>query len=141
VSRHNVELHRRAVEAFNARDIEALIALSDRSIEFHSAFAAVGGAIYHGHDEVRVWLADLEDTWGEEFRVEPEAFFDLGEQTLLFYVLHGRGRQSGAKVVMPVAQVLRWRDGLNVYSKVYIHREDALRDMGVSEDALEPIAP
>jgi hypothetical protein len=28
-----------------------------------------------------------------------------------------------------------------VYFKAYAHREDALRDLGLSEDALEPIAP
>jgi hypothetical protein len=28
-----------------------------------------------------------------------------------------------------------------VYGKFYTHREDALRDLGLSEDALEPIAP
>jgi hypothetical protein len=42
---------------------------------------------------------------------------------------------------MPNAQVFRWRDGLGVYWKGYVHREDALRDLGISEDELEPIAP
>jgi ketosteroid isomerase-like protein len=59
----------------------------------------------------------------------------------MFGVLHGRGRQSGADVEMPYAAVARWRDGLIVHQKAYVHREDALRDLGVSEDALEPIAP
>ena len=40
----NVDLLPRWFEALNARDIEALIALCDPDIEFHSAFAAVGGA-------------------------------------------------------------------------------------------------
>jgi hypothetical protein len=35
----------------------------------------------------------------------------------------------------------RFRDGLIVYLKGYAHREDALRDLGVSEGALEPIDP
>ena len=73
--------------------------------------------------------------------MEPEAYFALGEQTLLFYVLRGRGRQSGAEVTMQLAQVARWRDNLMVYSKVYTDKGEALRDLGVSEDALEPIAP
>jgi hypothetical protein len=90
---------------------------------------------------VRKWLQDLEDTWGDEFRVQPEAFFDLGENTLMFGVLHGRGQQTGVDVPMPNAQVARLRDGLIVYLKVYIHREDALRDLGAPEDALEPIDP
>jgi hypothetical protein len=68
-------------------------------------------------------------------------FFDVGDHTLAFQVLHGRGRQSGAEVALPVAALARWRDGLMVSFKVYAHRQDALSDLGVSEDALEPIAP
>jgi hypothetical protein len=140
VSEQNVELHRRAIAAYNARDVEAMIALSDPSIEFHSGMA-VGSAVYYGHDGVRRWHREFEDAWGEEIRAEPEAFFDLGEQTLVFYTLHGRGRHSGAEVAMPNAQVFRWREGLLVYWKGYVHREDALRDLGVAEDELERIAP
>jgi hypothetical protein len=35
MSQENVELHRRAVEAYNTHDVEALIAISDPSIEAH----------------------------------------------------------------------------------------------------------
>ena len=141
MSEQNVEFDRRQFEAFNADDAERFIALCDPEIEVHSVFAAVGGGIYHGHDGVRRWHRDLKEAWGAEFRVEPEAFFDLGEHTLAFQVLHGRGQQSGVDVAMPSAHVTRWRNGVMVYLKVYVHREDALRDLGVSEEALEPIAP
>jgi ketosteroid isomerase-like protein len=137
----NVELHRRTMEAFNARDVEAWIALADPRIEFHSAFAAVEGVAYHGHDGLRKYFQDLDSVWGDETRLESEAFFDLGEYTLVFQVLHGRGRQSGAKVAMPVAMAVRWRAGRAVWMKGYMHREDALRDLGVSEDELKPIDP
>lgn len=122
------------------RDVEALVALCDPGAELHSALAAVGGAVYHGHDGLRTWQREIDDAF-DEIRAEPEAFFDLTELTLAFYVQHVRGRQSGAEVAMPAAQVARWRDGLCVYFKVYARREDALRDLGVSRDALEPIAP
>jgi ketosteroid isomerase-like protein len=140
VSQENVELHRRASVAYNTHDLEAFIAYLDPSIEFHSLFADLRGGVYHGHDGGE-YSRDLEDAWGNEIRGEVEAFFDLGEDTLAFYVLHGRGRQSGAEVAMPLAQVIRWRDGLVVYFKVYPHREDALSDLGISEDALERIEP
>jgi ketosteroid isomerase-like protein len=90
---------------------------------------------------VREYFRDLKDAWGAENRGEVEAFFDLGEQTLAFYVLHGRGRQSGAEVAMPLAHVIRWRDGLVVYFKVYAHREEALSDLRLAEAALERIEP
>ena len=141
MSQENVELARRTLEAFNRHEIDACIACLDPSVEYHSVMTVPGGGVYHGHDGVRRYFGDFKDAWGDEFRVEPEAFFDLGEQTLLFYVVHGRGQQSGAEVAMPGAQVCRWRDGLMVCANVYVYREDALRDLGVSEDELERIAP
>ena len=141
MSQENVDLHRRAAEAFNAHDVEAFITRLDPSVEYHSVMTVPGGAAYHGHDGVRRYFRDFGDAWGDEFRVEPEAFFDLGQDTLLFYVVHGRGSQSGADVAMPGAQVCRWRDGLMIYGKAYPHREEALRDLGVSENALDRIAP
>src|SRR5688572_7850651 len=141
MSRENVERHRRFVDAFNARDIEAILAYCDPAIEFDSAFASVGGAVFHGHAGMRQWHRDFEEVWGGNVRVEVEAYFDLGERVLAFYVLHGSGRHSGAAVAMENALVARWRDGLIVHFHVYAHREDALADLGVSEDELEPIAP
>ena len=134
-----VGLHRRFYHAFNARDVAALVALCHPSIVIQSVFGAVSGAVYHGHDGVRRWQADLEEAWGEQIRVEVEAYFDLGEHALAFDALHGRGRKSGAEVALPGAAVTRWRSGQCVYFKAYADREKALRDLGVSEDALEPI--
>jgi ketosteroid isomerase-like protein len=86
-------------------------------------------------------VTPLTEAFGGDVRLEPEAFFDLGECTVSFHVLHGRGRQSGADVETPAAHVCRWRDGRIVYFKGYVQRKDALSDLGVSEDALESIAP
>ena len=141
MSERNVELLRHWIDVFNTRDIEALVAICDRGVELHSVFAAVGGGVYHGHDGMRRWHADLKEAWGEEIRLEPEAYFDLGEHTLQFFVYHARGQHSGAAVAMPAAGVSRWRDGFMTYVKVYLDRADALRDLGVAEDELEPIKP
>ena len=141
MSEADVELARAFTAAFNAHDVEALVRCCHPDVEFHSTFAAVGGAVYHGHDGMRSWHRDLEEAWASEIRSELEAFFDLGEHLLTFTVLYGRGKQSGAEAAMPVAAVTRSREGLFVYYKAYIDREDALRELGVSRDELEPIAP
>src|ERR1700730_7811007 len=131
----NVELMRRLVAAFNARDIDAMIRYCDPSIEFDSAFGrAVGGDVIRGHDGLRRWHRDYKDVWGEELRLRPEAYFDLGEHTLTLFTMHGRGQYSGAEVTTPIALVARWRDGLSVYLTGYLHRGDALSDLGLSED-------
>ena len=100
-----------------------------------------GGTAYHGRDGIRKYFEDFTEAWGGEYRVYPEAFFDLGEDTLIFYVVRGRGQQSGAQVAMPGAQVTRWSDGLLVYAKAHAHREDALRELGLSEAELNPFEP
>ncbi len=136
----NVALLRGAMAAFNAHDIDAFLSYCDASVEFQSVFAGVGGT-FHGHAGMRQWFDDLVETWGEGFRQEPEAFFDLGERALLYTVLHARGSQSGAQATMPIAAVFELRDGLILKWRGYTHREDALRDLGVAEGELEPIVP
>jgi ketosteroid isomerase-like protein len=140
MAEHNVELTRRLAAAYNAHDVETFIAACDPSVEFHAAIAAVGG-VYRGHDGIREYFRDLEDAWAGEISVEPEAYFDLGEHTLVMHVLRGRGRHSGVEVAMQVALVVTWREELAVHLRAYAHREDALGALGASEDELEPIEP
>jgi ketosteroid isomerase-like protein len=141
MSQKNVEVVRVFTEAFNAGDIDAVVACCDPNVEFHSTFAAVGGGVYHGHDGIRRWYLDLQEIWGEKLRSDLETLFDVGESMLVFTVLRGRGQQSGVDVELPAAMVVRLRDGFLVNLKGYSHRDDALKDLNVAVDALEPIAP
>jgi ketosteroid isomerase-like protein len=135
-----VALLRDAMAAFNAHDVDAFLRFHDENVEFQSVFAGVGG-IYHGHAGLREWFDDLLEVWGEGFHQEPEAFFDLGERALLYTSLHARGSQSGAEATLPIAAVFELRNGLIVSWKGFTHREDALRELGVSERELDPITP
>jgi ketosteroid isomerase-like protein len=141
MSQENVEVVRMFTVAFNAGDIDAVVACCNPNVEFHSTFAAVGGGVYHGHDGIRKWYRDLKEIWGEELRSDLETLFEVGESMLVFTVLRGRGQQSGVDVELPAAMVVRLRDGLLVNLKGYSHREDALKDLNVAADALEPISP
>jgi ketosteroid isomerase-like protein len=141
MSQENVEVVRVFTEGFNEGDIDAVIACCNPKVEFHSTFAAVGGGVYHGHDGIRKWYRDLKEIWGEELRSDLETLFEVGENMLVFTVLRGRGQQSGVAVELPAAIVVRLRDGLLVNLKGYSHREDALKELNVAVDALEPIAP
>jgi len=141
MSQENVELHRRANDAFNTRDVEAYLAFCDPDIELHSAVTGPGPAVYYRHAGVRRWHRELTEAFGGGVSLQPEAFFDLGEHTATFHVLHGQGLQSGAAVQTPAAHVCRWRDGLIVCFKGYVHREHALSDLGASEETLARIAP
>lgn len=140
MSLENVQGTRGLVDLFHARDIEGFVACCDPSIEFHTEFEIVDGG-YQGHDGVRRFFQDFEEVWGSGMRLQPEAYFDLGEHTLVFHVVHARGSQSGVEVLTSVAHVVRWCDGRVRYFKGYVNREDALSDLGVSADALEAVDP
>jgi ketosteroid isomerase-like protein len=105
VSHENVELHRRIYEVFNARDIEALIALCHPEVEFYSRFVEVGGvSFFRGHDGLREWNRGFEDVWDDDIRIVPEAYFDLADPTLAFSTMYARGRQSGVETTMKLFQ-------------------------------------
>jgi hypothetical protein len=40
-----------------------------------------------------------------------------------------------------ICSLARWRKGLIVYFEGYSNRQEALRDLGVSEDSLERLHP
>ena len=141
MSEHNVELHRRSVEAFNSRDAEAYVALADPAIELHSVFAAVGGASYHGHDGVRSWFRDLADAWGEGVHLRVDVYYEVEDRTLAAGELTGRGRQSGVEVALEGFQTMTWRGGLVVHYKAYAEEQVWLEDLGLSKEDLTPIAP
>lgn len=141
-ARHNVGLHQRAIEAFNTRDPAMLITLSRPDVEYHPVLAGLSGVtVYRGHDGLRSWFADLDEVWGDEIRAEPAAYLAWGEHTLLDYTLRGRGRRSGVEVTSPFAQVIRWRDDLIAYSKIYPGLSEALDGLGISEADMERVAP
>ena len=96
-------------------------------MEWRSTFATVGGGVQRGEVACGNGIATSR-TRGEGIRSEPEAHFDLGEHTLLFYVQ----RLGGADDAMPLALVARRHDGKAIDVKAYIHRADALNDLGRS---------
>jgi SnoaL-like domain len=142
VSHQNVELHRGIYAAFNARNIEAMIALCHPAMEFYSRFVEVGGVtVYRGHDGMREWNRGFEEVWGDDVRIEPDAYFDLGERTLAYATIRARGRQSGLETTMELFQTLSWEDGLCRVLKSHGGQEEALADLGVSENELDRIDP
>ena len=105
------EGYRRAIEAFNARDLDAWIALMDEDVEIESRFSRIGNAFFRGHEMVQQWWADLADAW-EYLDVQLEQVRQVGpDQTLALIHLAAKGRESGLAVREPAAHRVDWRDG------------------------------
>ncbi len=94
MSRENVEVFNRAVDAFDRQDFEAMLGALDAAVEWHDAVPMMLGGratVYRGHEGVRDLWRDLDDVF-EERRVGFAEIRDLGDRVLATGRLHARGK-------------------------------------------------
>jgi len=76
-------------------------------------------------------VGELTDAF-EDFRVEPETFFDLGDRVLALVRLRGRARASGVPIDAPFAHVATFDGSQIVHWHAYAHRDEALEAIGLA---------
>jgi ketosteroid isomerase-like protein len=132
VSEANVELVRRAFDAFAARDVEAALEVMHEDVEFLPVTAnlTTGGVPYRGHDGMTRYLDDVSQVW-EELRVYPSELRDLGDVVVALGRMHGRG--GGMIIDRPTGWLWRFRTGKIVFCRVYASQEEALRAAGLGD--------
>src|ERR1700731_44707 len=108
MSQENVEIVRRAIDAFSSGDADAFAALTTPDLEWKTGLGAVEGEIFRGREGVETYFGRLGGAWAE-FRFLPDEFRDLGDVVLVLGRLEGRGRGAGVPVVSPVGAVWNCR--------------------------------
>src|SRR5271166_2608355 len=95
----NVELVKRAIDAFNRGDVlDAYDNLYASDLEWFPALSvAVEGGSYTGREGIETWAAEARGTW-REFRLLAGEFRDLGDRVLMLGRQEARGRGSGVAV-------------------------------------------
>jgi ketosteroid isomerase-like protein len=133
MSKENVDLVRRALEAFPRGDMEEMLSFMDPEGEFHSAI--VGGAegnVYWGHEGFRRWYADSFESF-EELQNEWTEFRDLGDRVLAFGHVQARGRESGVEINSPMGWVFTVRGGKLVKAEGFLDPAQAREAAGLGE--------
>ena len=96
MSQENVELTRRAFEAFKDRDLDGLLAMMADDVEAFPILAGMEGG-YRGHDGIRRWWTGLLGTF-PDFSAEVVELRGLGDSTLAVAAYTGsRGRERHAR--------------------------------------------
>lgn len=133
MTHENVEIVKQALDGFNRRDVQALMALSTSDCEwFPGIGGAVDGRVYRGHQGIDTWLEELRVVW-ETQRLYGDEYRDLGESVLLLGRIEGRGRASGVEVNAPLGAVFDLYDGKIRRLRTYLDQDEALRAAGLSE--------
>jgi len=131
MSRENVELARRAYDAFNRRDLDAFLALTHDDVVVESRLVAMEGG-YRGLEGMRRWWNDLLEIL-PDYTVEPEEVRDLGEVTLVHLHARGRGAASDTPLVEAVWNAIRWRDGKCIWWRNFPTEVEAREAIGDAE--------
>jgi uncharacterized protein len=135
MSQAKVEMLKEAIDAFNRRDIDSLMALATPDFEWFGALLGkVEGGSYHGREGMERYFADAADTW-EEFRSVADEFRDLDDRVLALGRMEGRGKGSGAPVDAPFGVVFHFRGDKVSHARSYLDQGEALRAAGLSEDS------
>jgi ketosteroid isomerase-like protein len=133
MSEANVEIAKRALDAFNRRDVDAFMEFTTSDFELFPAMAgAVVGSSVRGREGIEMLFGEIRDIW-EEQHVIADEFRDLGDRVLVLGRIVGRGRASGIPVETPVATITDFRDGKMARVRTYLDHGEALRAAGLSE--------
>jgi ketosteroid isomerase-like protein len=134
MSQENVELSMRLVDAWNQRDVEAVVGLADSEGVWSGALERPTdgrASVYRGHAQIREGYENFAD-FAEEGGAEFLEVHDLGDQVL------GLGRVwfrfvSGVELDEEAAFLHTWRNGKCIEAREWLSHAEALKAAELSE--------
>jgi ketosteroid isomerase-like protein len=130
VSQDNVEIVRRALEAWNRRDIAGVLAQCHGEIEWREREDVPEPTVHRGQAAMTARLAELDEVWSV-LSLEPQEFVAAEDVVVAMVRVTSGGRVSGAGVEEHVAQAFRLRAGKIIEVREYGEKADALKAVGL----------
>ena len=137
MSRENVELARRSLEAFVRGDVDG--ALEAAHPELVATRVHPDGAVFHGPDGLLRMVADWVEGFSE-WSFTADEYIDAGERVVVRQHQRGLGAGSGVPVEDDYWLVYTFADGQIVLFEVFADREQALRSAGLPDEPGGPTA-
>ena len=130
MAKENVEIVRRAYEAFAQGDLEKVLQAFHPEVEIRPdpAVPDLGG--FHGREGWLALAAQWFEPW-EEYRIEPEEFIEAGHQVVILTREFGRGKDTGYEVEQRIGTVWTFRDGEAVRLEFFLDQAEALKAAGL----------
>jgi uncharacterized protein len=126
MSDENVELVRRAFEAFDRGDSEGVVSDFAPDCEYFATGAIPGvTGVFRGPDGYRRFLEAFVGEF-DDLQVEPQEFIEAGDQVLVSVALRGRGQRSRVETSWRISQLWTVRDGKIVRGQGFTSRDEAL---------------
>jgi ketosteroid isomerase-like protein len=137
MSQENVEIVKAWYDAFNREDWDAMIkdAAPGFELDFSRATGPVSGVF--GLDQIRRMLGEFRELWESAPRLESHELIEAGDLVVVPSTQHLKGR-GGIEVSASATFVWTIRNGAIERAVMYQEKEDALEDLGLSEQDATP---
>jgi ketosteroid isomerase-like protein len=129
MSQENAETVRRVMDAYNRRDVEAMLVDLDPEIEWHPLLPVLLGGeatVYRGHQGVRNGITELDDAFSDLHAEISEVVREQAARIVAVGRLHGHGRESGAATESPLTWLVEFRNDKVFRVREYVDSSDAL---------------
>jgi ketosteroid isomerase-like protein len=133
MSAGDVEIAKRAIDAFARRDLDSYDDLFTSDAEWLPAgplaLQGEGYTGYLGREGLETYFRDSRDMW-EKIRPVAEEYRDLGDRVLMLGRLHVIVKSSGVALDSPNGVVFDFCDGKISRMRAYLDHVEALRAAG-----------
>jgi ketosteroid isomerase-like protein len=133
MSQENVEIVRRATDAYNRRDLDGIVRnyAPDAVVDWSNSRGVEAG-VYRGRSEIRAFARRFLAMW-DEVRIEIADPVEIEEDLLVTEnVTYLRGR-DGIELQARSAWLIRFRDGEQSSLTLYQTKQEALEAAGLRE--------
>jgi uncharacterized protein len=133
MSQENVEIVRDSFDAITRGDVEGLLKLYERDVEFLPLTGTrVESGGYHGHAGVRDYFAEVAEVW-DELRPYAHDVRTIGDHVVVSGGCAVRGKASEAETDSPMAWVITVRNRKITSHRGYRTQAEALEAAGLQE--------
>jgi ketosteroid isomerase-like protein len=125
-----------ALEAYNRRDLAAVVAPFDEVFEYRPerrwVEAGMVDEVYRGLAGYRRYIETVDEVWGGQNFLDATELIDLGGRTLVLADARIRAQASGVPLSEKFALVTTVRDGATAYHREYYDQDEALAAVGLA---------
>jgi hypothetical protein len=125
-----------SVEAFNRRDLDAVVIGWHLEFEYHPDRNWVDAGLvegrYRGLEGYRTYIAALDEVWGGENYLRPVELIDLGERLVVLANAPMRAQVSGVPLTEAFASVSTLKHGMTINTQEYYDHAEALKAVGLA---------
>src|SRR6476619_7006650 len=130
MSQENVEIVRRALDAWNRRQFDDVLRYCQTDLEIRT-ISAVGGRTFRGHAEIKAFWMTFFDSFDELWQ-EPTEFVEGGDQVAVVIRWHGRGR-DGIALDQSIVDLYTLQEGMIARLEGFESKSAALEAAGLAE--------